>query len=1447
MPTSELLQTIAAYVPPSIVRATLDDPAPAPPTYPTMERILAAVLFVDVSGFTPLTEILAQKGAEGPEELTRLLNRYFSWMIAFIEVEGGEVMKFGGDALIAVFPAINEDLGRATRRAYQSAETMQSVMDEFNTIESSAGLVVLTMRIGIGAGEVMMARVGGMFDHWEYIMAGDPLHQATQAQHQARQGQIALSPSARAVIVPDLLPPYRLSRPDWAALDNLTPIEATLRCYVPTPVLAWLDEDLHGWLATLRPMSVLFVGVYGLDYQSPQVIDRLHAFVRGAQVVIQHYQGSLARLTVDDKGTVLLILFGTPPSAHEDDAERALRCALDLQTLAQEEHDLQLAVGVTTGRVFAGPVGGVTRQEYTVMGDTVNLAARLMIVIGPGQICCTYETYRNTRGQVNFDLLPPVQIKGKAGLVRLYRAMGYHRPLNHSPQVGPVGIGQTPLSSKELMGRQAELARLAATLAQVQAGQGRIVVIEGEAGIGKSRLVEAFMEMMTASGLTPLRGWGRSIEQNQAYHGWQDIFITYFGLELDPAETHRDSQNGYLRQLQTWLNQVAPALTVYLPLLNDLLNLALPANDTTAGLDIAARHDHLVTLLTALLRAWAIERPLALIFEDAHWLDPDSWDVAARLTRDLLAEQLPLLLVVVVRPLVGQALPDALTTLINLAETDHLRLDSLPTEEILNLAAAKLVLTGNDLPEAVAELVQQRAGGNPFFAEELIYALHDYGFITLKTIHSLKGMASKTRCLLSGDLDQAMQLLPATIQSTVLARLDRLPPEQQLMLKIAAVIGQSFTYSTLSDTLNQYLEMDGTTLQTHLYDLVYLGLIEPISPESPPVFRFKHIIIREVTYQSLLFDRRRQLHRAVAEWYERTYSHTYNDRDVRAYIARLGTSPLTERPDPAGQPLTPASTTLALFYPLLVYHWHQAEDEERERYYAILVGQQAVAQFANTEALAYLNRALELTPPADLTGRYKLLLAREMVYDRLGKRVEQGQDLAMLIALVQEMKSGRREVEVLLRQARYAQVTNNYAAALNAAQQAAAQAKQIQVSAYESGAHIAWASILYRQSDHSPATNLLQQALAQARAGHDSYHQAAGLYHLGLLVMFQGDYPLAQTHCTESLAICSAQHYAAIEADNLNLLGLIRYYLGDTAAARDYYEQALFIVYTIGDRRGELKPFYNIGLIELRQGNYEISRDYFEQALDIAREIGDQTLAAEALSSLGVVYCYLGDHRMAQSYQTQALDIREEIGNIMGQADSLSKLGVIYHHLGDLGTTRRYSELALALQQKCGDRAGQSHSLTWLGHAWLGLGHFDNATAAYEQAVQLRRQLGQAALALEALAGLAQVALQQGQVNLALTRADEIVTWLSANGLAGLDQPFQVCLSVYQVLSQAAPNEPPIIERSRDILEMAHTALQQRAAGLSDILTRRRFLENVKIHREIIAAWEGCAALSLTT
>ncbi|NJO04407.1 MAG: AAA family ATPase [Chloroflexaceae bacterium] len=1120
---------------------------PVLPSEPTRYTTPAAVLFADVSGFTPLTAALAHLGTRGAEELTHLMNSYFVQAITLIEAAGGVVVKFGGDALTVLFRATAEPLPLAIRRAYQTAEALQAAMGQFHAVPTSVGSVALSLKVSIAAGDVYELTVGGVDDQWEYVVAGDPLRQIALAEKQAQRGTIVVSPEAAVQIHPQVvsvpLPPSA-KLPSSTAVSTLV---AACACFVPLPVRHTLETGAHSWLAVLRPMTQLFINIGGLSASDDRLLATLHAAVVRIQATIARYQGSLARVSVDDKGVVVLVLFGAPPFAHENDALRAVRCALDLQAHAALLPDgLILRIGITHGQVFVGPVGSTTRREYTAMGDAVNIAARLMTHADGGTILCDFATYQQTRQQIAYAVLNPVRLKGQAQLVAIYHPLPHQSPPDYAPRA----------AARSLIGRVHEQQQIAATLDALAHGHGRVLLLEGEAGIGKSRLVHELVEQAHQRGWLSLLGAGNSIEQHTPYHIWRQILRAYFAVsETAP----RADQQARVQQV---VGDVAPAEGNRLPLLNDVLDLELPDTELTATLDPALRQSLLALLVLTLLRAWAHERPLLIVLEDAHWCDGLSCELTVRIIRALSVDTAPLLITVVQRPPDPYTRPAvqyaALTALPNLT---RLALAPLSPPETRQLAAAFLGVPSEMLPDALADLIVQRTSGTPFYVEELLRLLRDQGMlrVTRDAINPVQHTALPT----------LTKVLPATLQGLVLARLDYLPADALITLKVAAVIGRSFAYTPLAAVLQRERTIGEPTLQLHLDELMHRAITVLAGFDPDLLYTFRHSIVHDVTYQTVLHVQRQSLHRAVAQWYEHTY----------------------------------AARGLAPYYALLAHHYRAAGDTHHERHYAALTGVWAADRYANAEAVDALSRALELTPPATYAERYRLVLKREQVYDRLGERAAQAEDLLTLQALATHLGEPEQQAMVALRRAHYAIVTDDYPAARAAAQD------MIELLAGK------------------PAPRLRIQARLQ----------------WGRAVSYQSDYAAARLQFEAALEQARAYQLRDLEAESLRQLGAVIYYLGDYETARHHEEAALALFRSLDDKQGEARMLTGLGLTALEQGDFAAAIACYEQAIQRYQEIGDQLGMAVVLGNLGLLHNKQGKYHQATLCYRQGLTIVEQL------------------------------------------------------------------------------------------------------------------------------------------------------------------------------------------------------------
>jgi class 3 adenylate cyclase/Flp pilus assembly protein TadD len=1211
---------LSAYIPQDR-RAALSQGVDLP------DRASGAAMFADVSGFTPLAEALvsALGPRRGAEELTALLNQVYSALIEQVERFGGSVISFSGDAITCWFEdgswgmgdgswgnerfspsPISQPPAPAALRAAACALAMREAMGAFAAIPAPGGPAALSVKVAVAAGPVRRFLLGDPQTQLLDVLAGPTLDRLSAIAQLVERDDVGVDPptldlvaggvrvrgrrtggrrAARVVLLGGLAAPVAYS--PWPALAGELG-ERQARAWLPPVIYERMRAGAAPFLAELRPATALMLQFGGLDYDANDAGERLDRYIRAVQQVIARYEGTLIDITMADKGGYLYAAFGAPV-AHEDDATRALRAALELRDMPVMAAGDAPRIGISQGTMRTGPYGGASRRAYGVLGDEVNLACRLMSAAAAGQILVSGRLRRVLTAGFFWSALPAMQVRGKRAPVELYRLLG-------AAEAQPGALRQAAPAAG-VVGRAAERAALDELGAALLAGHGGAAVIEGEPGIGKSRLLADLVERLRQRGAASLAGAGQSVEQQAPYRAWRDVFRSYFELD-DSADP--DAQRG---AVVARARAAIPAQIERLPLLNDVLGLGLPDTPLTAGLAGAARSDALGDLLVALLRARAAAQPLVLAIEDAHWLASRSWALAARVARAVAAERLPLLLLLATRRLEPDH-PGAphLRALVE-ANARLVQLGQLGPSDIAALAADRLGLSPDELPAALGELLHERALGNPFFAEELVATLRERGLIRIEAADA--DPLARPRCVVASDLRRAGALLPDTLQGLLLARIDRLTPAQQLTLKVASVIGTTFAVEPLQFARGRETAASGDQIKDQLRALAAQDYTWLEDPEPNLAYRFKHVLTRDAAYETLLFAQRRALHRSVAEWYEQTFG--------------------------------AAGPALAPHYPLLAHHYGRAEAPERERHYAWLAGIQAAEQYANAEAVAFFTRALELTPPGDLAARYAALFEREAAEELLAAREAQARDLAELAALADALGDDRRRAEVARSRARLAERVGDIAEMRALAQQAvalaeAAGAADVAIDAYD---QLAWACM--RAGTYAEARAHAEAGLRLARAGTNRRDEAQLLTALGCACAESGDLAMARVCLEQSAQIFRALGRQRGESVALGNLGEVVALDGDFAAARGYFERALQLYRMTGDRRNEGWILGNLGQSAMHLGDYPAARALHEQAAAIARATGDRNTEALALIDLGLVAHQLGDHATAHSHAVEAL------------------------------------------------------------------------------------------------------------------------------------------------------------------------------------------------------------------
>jgi class 3 adenylate cyclase/tetratricopeptide (TPR) repeat protein len=596
--------------------------------------------------------------------------------------------------------------------------------------------------------------------------------------------------------------------------------EIGLREFVSEVIPLRLSAGQDEWLAEFRRVTSVFVNLFGIRSDVSGDVDELHDVVRAIQLIVQRFEGSIHKVMDGDKGVVVLATFGLPPHSHEDDAARGVLAAIEIED-AVAGLGLRSGIGISTGRVFAGPIGGDLRRDYTVVGDAVNVAARLMQA-APDDILCD-EATAGSFTTIGYEAVEPMIVKGKAEPVGVFRPEGgTQRPLGD-------GSGSTPI-----VGRVAERGVLSGLLDRLGNGAGGgAVLVEGEAGIGKTRLLQDFAEHSQARGFRFFTGAGSAIEASTPYLVWRTVLADILDLANVP-----DDAGAKRRHVLRWFRSNDLPLESA-PLLNDVMGMELPEPAGVLPWTDALRVDAVRELVVDVVEAGVGHDPAVIILEDGHHFDTASWSVVSavhdRISNTVIAVGLR-----GISAETAAAVPDAV----------RIVLDKLDADDTLTLVEQRLGVTR--LPAPLREVITERTGGHPLFSEELAISLRDSGIIVVEN----------GECRLTASPSELANLaIPETVQGVVTSRIDRMSPAAQMLIKIASVVGARFNENLLLQI--HPTEKDSRILHEAMDELEQRSFVMLEGPGERS-YVFKHAVIGDVAYEALPYAQRRRLHRAVA-------------------------------------------------------------------------------------------------------------------------------------------------------------------------------------------------------------------------------------------------------------------------------------------------------------------------------------------------------------------------------------------------------------------------------------------------------------------------------------------------------------------------------------------------------------------------------------------------------
>lgn len=922
---------LASYVPNALLRNIINNDNPRPITPPFSEKYPAAVLFADISGFTNLAERLGNRGSDGIEILTFHLNNYFGAIINIIFNHGGDVVKFAGDALVAMWPTSDtRGLGYSTLLAAQCAMSLIKELNTYKVDDCS-----LTLHIGVGAGDIWGLVVGGVKDRMEFLIAGPPLDQVAECESAAQSGEVYISFEAVKLIsscvevsvesgskrkkchvnslknfkifklesiIKELPLPTRIDLPHFKKMNSY------IKPFIQPFVVKNHAHSLDRFLNEIRNVSVIFVK---LDWTfKPSELDLLQKAVVIMQEAVYTYGGTIRQFIIDDKGSVLIAVFGLPGLTHEDDPLRAIQTSLKIHA-DLKELELESSIGVTTGKTFCGAVGSEERREYAMVGDIVNLSARLMYNADK-DILCDHTTYNITNKRVEFKAHLPITVKGKSEPINIYTPVRMKRSMLKSKESRIMLLKAKNASlhlsfvTNKLIGKDDAHKILMENLEWLEQSneKSRFILIEGESGIGKTFLTNFFIPFCDAKNIKTIKSTTYAIESSTAYYAWRDIFGSIFKVDAnlcksDDSKSFELKKKNILDVLKTAypdsdVNEIASFL-------NNIFCVDFEETEKTKQLSGPMRAEKLDEILLKLLKIHNVQ---ILVFDNAQWMDSAS----QRLLKMALNMIPNLLIIANTRTILSSSQLSVLIDLASKEDSVHIKLDPLKEDDIISLFSHQLKVKSVD--KNVSDLIVNKSGGNPLIIVELADTLLIDDQITIVN----------ERCMATQNLLQSNRI-PDTIRALITSKIDRLTSNQKMILKVSSVIGNVFELNTLKGIM-EGLRINIKNIEDEIETLISKQLISRhVQMENH--FEFCQTLTQEVVYELMIHANRKELHKKIAEWYK-------------------------------------SNSTENSVYTLLAYHYKKADDLNNAVLYYIKSGEQALINDANKEAVSFFTEALEI-------------------------------------------------------------------------------------------------------------------------------------------------------------------------------------------------------------------------------------------------------------------------------------------------------------------------------------------------------------------------------------------------------------------------------------------------------------------------------------------------------
>lgn len=1266
-------------------------------------RLDAYTMFADISGFTEMTGRLMAHGKEGAEILSNIINDIFTPSIRSVYDNGGFVSSFAGDAFSSVFAADKAD------HALNAALSINRLFRQQGLVDTKHGTFNLSVKIGLSFGDIEYRIIETELQNTWYFK-GEAVDSSALGEHKASKMQIVADRSIARKL---------------SSFARLKPLDNDFYLVMPgDPVMQ--EKEIKESLSTESEALFFPPAVTEIQHKGEfreiascfvnlKEDERLDEFVRIIIKKSSDFGGYFSRIYFGDKGCTALIIFGAPVGK-----ENLYRRVCDFALCLGRIKGLCFRAGITAGFVFAGFVGSGIRSEYTVLGDVVNLSARIMMSAKWMGIYADKTLKDKLSGIYSFQYAGSYSLKGFKSKKELYVLRAESKK----------GIQYTG----SFIGRKREMKRLDNFLSPALRGENAgIIYIEGPAGIGKSRFIDYFSNLHEECSFFNLPCDEILKKSFNPFASFLKLFFKQD--ESKTLEKNFQAFNNIYKNLvdMTGNSDVRNELVRTRSVIGALIDLEWE-NSLYSELDGKGKYENTLYSVKNLINALSLIRPVMLVIEDAQWIDSDSTVLLNLISK--ASHKLPIGIIALCRPdddgrafkIPGMA---SKGKRIKLAPFDRKALKELMLDR----------LNTDRIPEESESFIWDKSEGNPFFAEQIILFLYENNLLDKEF-----------------RLENKSEDIPSGIAQIIVARIDRLSAKLKETLKTASVLGRVFAVNILEKMLRAVdIAVDEGEFREYLEEGCREQIWESLLELN---YIFRHSLIRDALYEIQLKKTLRRLHGLAGAIMEDIYADNLKpyyedlaDHYEKAENLQKTLDYLEKSADSAKKEYRNIRA-IELYDHLLKY----IDKKEKAKYIEVLIRKGQILELTGSwrDAEKAYRKAWELSIKAgDMGLQCDCLSYIGFILTKFGRHRESLDLLHKSLSIARELHDKQRIANAL----------NNIGITLwlsGESVQAMEYYKNQLSICEETGdkTSIAYVTgnmgILYSdKGDYAQALALYEKQRSACDDIRDRRGVATALCNIGIICSRQGNYSKAKEFYEKSMSISLeiGDKHAIIDTH----CNMAEFYFrrGDFQKAIESYNKQLKNYEDMGDKNGLCIALGNLGVVYTNIGDYKRAADYYHRQLLIAEQLGSENQILTSLGYLGDVYCFLREYDKAMDYCRKQLEMSKNLGMNKETATALGIIGNIHLNRGDYQRAKECYEEKLSICRYLGDRHGISFCFTCLGQIFSMEGRYEESAEYHDKAIAISRELNTRYVLCEQLCIKAECMIKMSDTEKALRLFDE--------------------------------------------------------------------------------------------